>query len=650
MAKTFHACDIRKIEVTDALFGAYLKLVSEKIIPYQWEILNDRVAGAKKSYCLENFKIAAGEKQGRHQGAVFGDTDAYKWLEAVAYCCAYGNGDAFAAMADALIALIGRAQEPDGYLNTYYSISYPEGKWTNLAEGHELYSAGHLIEAAVAYFYATGKSALLKIATRFADLICRVFDPCGDLRDGYSGHPEIEVALVKLYYATGCKDYLDMARHFIDVRGQSPNYLVKELEAQGEKRIFPEFLDYDAAYAQAHVPVAAQTTAEGHAVRAMYLYSAMADIAAECEDAGLRDACQRLWENTTKRRMYITGGIGSSAHLERFTADYDLPNDRMYAESCASVGLMMFGQRMAALTGQASYFDEAERALCNTVLGGIAATGDHYFYVNPLEVWPANCLPSTSMAHVKPVRQKWFDVACCPTNIARTLASLGQYIYAQSSTALYINLFISSKITTFLNHAELTVELDSSLMRDGKVRISVYSEVPQTLYVRIPRYFENPHFSSFESVVEPDIKGSYAELAVSGGREQAFCLQGDIRPAFLAANENVRADAGRLALVMGPYVYCLEEVDNGENLSSIFVHHDADISVGAPAQGVPGALPTLCFDGARIVKSLEEEDALYGTPRFQMEKTRLTAIPYGLWNNRQAGEMAVWLKASLGGE
>jgi DUF1680 family protein len=648
MAKTFHGCDIRKIEVTDTLFGAYLGLVSKKIIPYQWEILNDRVAGAKKSYCLDNFRIAAGEKQGHHMGAVFGDTDAYKWLETVAYCCEYGNGDDFVSMADELIALIGQAQEPDGYLNTYYSISYPEGKWTNLAEGHELYSAGHLIEAAGAYHHATGRTALLEIATRFADLICRVFDPDGELRDGYPGHPEIELALVKLYYVTGRKDYLDMARHFVNVRGQYSNYLVEELERQGDRRIFPEFLDYDASYAQAHLPTSAQTTAEGHAVRAMYLYSAMADIAAECEDTDLRDACQRLWENTTKKRMYITGGIGSSAHLERFTADYDLPNDRMYAESCASVGLMMFGQRMAALTGQASYFDEVERALCNTVLGGIGATGEHYFYVNPLEVWPANCLPSTSMAHVKPVRQKWFDVACCPTNIARTLASLGQYIYAESETALYINLFITSKITTFLNHAEITVELDSTLIRDGKVRIVAHSQSPQTLYVRIPHYFENPRFSSFESVIEPDIKGGYAKLPVSGGREQAFCLKGDIRPAFLAANEKVRADAGRLALVMGPYVYCLEEMDNGENLASVFVRPDADISIGAPAQGIPGELPTLCFDGTRIVKSLEEEGALYGAPRFQMEPVRFTAIPYGLWNNRQAGEMAVWLKASLG--
>ncbi|MDR2156456.1 MAG: glycoside hydrolase family 127 protein [Clostridiales Family XIII bacterium] len=645
MGQIFHGSRISNIEITDTLFGGYLTLVAEKIVPYQWNILNGKVAGAKISHCMENFRIAAGEREGQHSGVVFGDTDAYKWLETVAYCIANGKGAGLEPLADTLIELIGRAQESDGYLNTYYTIDHPSEKWTNLAEGHELYNAGHLIEAAVAYYRATGKTALLDIAVKCADLICRIFGADGEKPDGCPGHPEIELALIKLRDATQNDAYLGMARHFVRVRGASPNYLLDELERLADNRIFPEFVDYDAKYAQTHLPPVEQTSAEGHAVRAMYLYSAMADLAAVCEDADLAAACAVLWDNVTRKKMYITGGIGASAYLERFTADYDLPNDRMYCESCASVGLMMFGQRMASLTGKAAFYDEVERALCNTVLGGVAMTGDRYFYVNPLEVWPPNCLPSTSMAHVKPVRQKWFDVACCPTNIARTLASLGQYIYAENDEALYVNMLISSRILTELNGGTLTVTVDSTFMRDGRVNISVSSDRPQKIRVRIPRYFANPHFASSVAFPEPGADG-YTELSAPGGTH-TFCLQGEVTPAFFASNEQVRADAGRLALVMGPYVYCLEEADNGGNLANIFVKPETEIEVGRSCEDIPGSLPLLHFGGERVTKAIEEDGDLYGTPLFRRTGTRLTAVPYGLWNNRTPGEMTVWLKALL---
>ena len=365
MAKKLHPSNIRNIEITDPLFGHYVSIIAEAILPYQWnalnggvdisdsdqwEALNGRVTDERVSSCIDNFRIAAGEKQGKHSGAVFQDTDAYKWLEAAAFCIQIGKGDALRERADDLIGLIERAQQPDGYLNTFFTIDSPELRWKNLTEGHELYCAGHLIEAAVAYYNATNSVQLLEVAKRFADLIATVFGPEEGKCKGYPGHQEIELALVKLYRVTHDEKYLALAKHFLAERGKEPNYLLRELETTKDFRLFPEFAHYDAEYAQTHLSPVEQTTAEGHAVRAVYMYSAMADLAKECDDEKMKQACKTLWENITTKRMYITGGIGSSGLLERFTVDYDLPNDRMYCESCASIGLMMFGQRMNQLT------------------------------------------------------------------------------------------------------------------------------------------------------------------------------------------------------------------------------------------------------------------------------------------------------------
>ena len=640
---------IRNVSITDPFFGSYAALVADSIIPYQWEILNDRIPEAEKSHCIENFRIAAGEIQGTRQGVVFCDTDAYKWLEAVAFCIENGSGARFEALADGLIDLIGRAQQPDGYLNTYYTLVRPGERWTNLTEGHELYSAGHLIEAAVAYESATGKKALLNIAVRFADLICDTFgDGEGQCR-GYPGHQEIELALVKLYHATENPRYLEQAAYFINVRGAQPNYLLREIEGRNGDMIFPEFAGYDSAYSQSHDLPAQQKTAEGHAVRAMYMYSAMASLAKERGDAQLASACRVLWDNVTQKRMYITGGIGSSGLLERFTTDYDLPNDRMYCETCASIGLMMFGQRMAMLSGDASYYDVVERALCNTVIAGISAQGNRYFYVNPLEVWPNNCLEHTSMSHVKPVRQPWFSVACCPTNVARTLASLGQYIWAEDDRSVYINQFISSRYTTQLHGNHVAVEIQSSYMHDGTVKLLVESEKPQSfvIRVRIPGYMRDVSFTLNGAPISPAVENGYAVLAVSRAGSQAFCIHATVEAEFTAANLNVPADAGKVAVVKGPYVYCLEEQDNGGRLANVFVSLDRK-PVDAPSlEGLPGDLPTLDLAGKRLVRSTRQEDALYGGTDFAFADTRLRAVPYCLWCNRDPGEMSVWMKAVL---
>ena len=645
--KNIVAPALGSIRVTDPLFAHYVAIVADKLIPYQWEVLNDRVEGIEKSCCVRNFRVAAGELPGIHEGMVFSDTDVYKWLETLAFCLEQGKAQAFEEQADELIALIGRAQEADGYLNTYFSVNCPERKWTDFAEGHELYSAGHLLEAAVAYTRATGKTALLHIACRFADLITEKFRPDGPLANACPGHQEIELALMKLYRLTGEKRYAETARHFLSVRGNSSGFLMDNLRRQGKDRIFPEFADYDEKYAQSHCPPVEQTTAEGHAVRAMYMFSAMADVAAEFGDEAMADACFRLWKNVTEKRMYITGGIGSSGHLERFTADYDLPNDSMYCESCASVGLMMFGQRMAALTGNAAYCDAVERALCNTVLAGISAEGDRYFYVNPLEVWPENCLPSTSMAHVKSVRQPWFGCACCPPNIARTLASLGQYIYAQDARSIYINQLISSSLHTEVRGTSASLELASSILKDGKASVTVVSDgrQPFTLRIRIPPYLKDPVFSLCGKQIAPVIEKGYAVVAISQEGKQNLEISGSVQPCWVAANRNVRADAGKIALMFGPYVYCLEETDNGSGLPFVFVSPSAPVRQEAPAEGLPGSLPVLAFAGKHLSSGIETE--LYASPAFSFTDAELKAVPYALWCNRTPGEMAVWLRALL---
>ena len=632
-----------RVSITDPLFGRYVRLVAEKILPYQWEALNDRIPGSEPSHCLDNFRVAAGELEGHHQGAIFQDTDLYKWLEAVAFCVANGTGEKLLPLAEEAIALIGRAQEPDGYLNTYISVECPENRWTNLAEGHELYGAGHFIEAAVAYYQATGRDDALLIARRFADLIDRTFGAEDGKCHGYPGHQEIELALVKLYRVTGEARYLKLADYFIRQRGQKPNYLLAEMAGRKGRNVFPEFAEYDDKYAQTHLPPLEQTTAEGHAVRAVYMYSAMADLALELGDPAMERACKTLYDNIVEKRMYLTGGIGSSGKLERFTADYDLPNDRMYCESCASIGLMMFGQRMARLTGEASYYDTVERALCNTVLAGMSIQGDRYFYVNPLEVWPDNCLPSTSMSHVKPVRQKWFVCACCPPNIARTLASLGQYIYAKAPGRLYVQQFISSSVTTDVDGRTVSLTMEADYMRSGTVKLHACGSA--TLAVRIPAYFRDAALTVNGAPASLTIERGYALIPVNG--ETEIELRGRVEAHFVAANRQVREDLGQVAMEKGPYVYCLEEQDNGDLLANIYVDPTQTLAEGAPLEGFPGALPTLELQGERLVETIEDPDALYGLPHFAKKAVALKAVPYAQWCNRTPGEMRVWLRAKL---
>lgn len=678
---------LKNIKIRDGFWDKYRRLVREEILDYQWEIMNDRIDGAVKSHCIQNFRIAAGECEGEFYGAVFQDSDVAKWLEAVAYLLAEYPDENLEKRADELIELIGRAQQSDGYFNTYFILKEPEKRFTNLREGHELYTLGHMIEAATAYYQTTGKKKFLNIVCRMVDLVDQTFGPQDGKREGMPGHQEIELALVKLFDVTGERRYLELAKYFIDVRGNGKkNYFLEEMRCSEQDHIFPELDDYQVEYSQSHLPVREQATAEGHAVRAVYMYCAMADLAEKYKDESLLKACELLMRNIVTRRMYVTGGIGSSGILERFTTDYDLPNGFNYSESCASIGLALFARRMLLITKDGRYGDIMERALYNTILAGISLDGKSFFYVNPLEVWPQACMKRTSREHIKSRRQKWFGVACCPANISRTLASLGEYIYGLEGNTLYVNLFVSNSVNVPLEFGKVSVNIRTEFpwKRNMEIDIKWNSEIEQkeeddhrcmTVAVRIPEYVqgisvlypENENIAASQSFQkkgkrERKIRGYlYIPCRLEGtyvvkfeniaGTNSWGKMQNSKRmynspyfeARFVHANPLVREDAGKVCVTYGPLVYAVEEVDNGSNLAALYVDTTQPI-YSYWKEDMAGGTMILEAKGKRISQENWNEDQLYAEKSVKLEDTIITFVPYAYWNNRGEGEMAVWIK------
>ena len=639
---------LQRIRLTSPFWARYQALVREVVVPYQWEALNDRLPDAEPSHAIANLRIAAGREQGAFQGMVFQDSDVYKWLEAVAYLLCREPDEALERAADEVIELIAAAQQPDGYLNTYFIAKAPAERWTNLTECHELYCAGHLFEAGVAYVQATGKRRLLEVCCRFADHIDTVFGPAPDQLRGYPGHPEVELALLRLHETTGEPRYRSLAQYFIEQRGTWPHFYDIEYERRGRTSFWDnhgrDWMVRDKAYSQAHLPIVEQTAATGHAVRFAYLLTGVAHLARLSGDEAKREACLRLWDDMAQRQMYVTGGIGAQGWGESFTSAYDLPNDSAYTESCASIGLMMFASRMLQMEGDGRYADAMERALYNTVLAGMSLDGTRFFYVNPLETVPRVMPGSHVYDHVKPVRQRWFACACCPPNIARLLASIGRYVYTQRDDALYVNLYLGSEAEFERNGAHFKLRQRGDYPWDGRIELDVLADAPfaTTLALRLPEWCAQPQLQVNGEAVQIDADKGYARLTRRWHPGDCIVLELPMPVRRVSAHPSLRQAAGKVALQRGPLVYCLEQVDNGPDLHQLVLPADAVFRV-LPGEGVLGGKQVIQVEGVRRLPA--GGDALYrydaGTPAQQRQA--LAFVPYFCWANRGEGEMRVWV-------
>jgi hypothetical protein len=692
MNKISTPLDLKSLKITDSFWKKEMELVRKEVIPYQWEALNDRVKDAAPSYCMRNFKIAGKMNQEKHRlgkayeepkytfrgfealpedpehledkfyGFVFQDSDFSKWIEAVAYSLTQYPDPELEKIADGAIDIVCAAQQDDGYLDTYYIINGKDKIFTNLKDNHELYCFGHLTEGAVAYYQATGKDKLLKAAEHFADYIANYFGEEEGRCKGYPGHEIAEMALVRLYEVTGEERYLQLSEFFINERGTQPYYFDIE---QNLKLTEKEKSELRYQYHQAHLPVRQQDEAVGHAVRAVYLYSGMADIARITGDETLYKACETLWDNITNQKMYVTGGIGGTHIGEAFSFPFDLPNDTAYAETCASIGLVFFARRMLEIAPKAKYADVMERALYNGILSGMALDGKSFFYVNPLEVNPESCHKDERKFHVKPVRQKWFGCACCPPNLARLLSSIGSYAYTENEDTLFVHLYMGSLLTKKVKNQDVDVQIQSEFPWNGKVRITVRAKnTGFKLALRIPGWCDsftlqydgqtihglsdNDADTSVVDFKRIERKDGYLYISGFDQEEETITLDFPMEPQWIVANPAVREDAGKVALQRGPIVYCLEEKDNGADLHLLSVDPTKQpVSFDMKIQ--EEEVIALKAQGQREIQDSSDPDASqsalyaeYHVP--EKESIELVYVPYYTWANRGENEMQVWTR------
>jgi DUF1680 family protein len=611
-----------QVQINDNFWSPRINTVTNVTIPVciqQTEVVTPRI---------RNFEKVARKQGEKHEGIYFDDSDVYKALEAIAYSLKNHPDAKLEAKADEWIDKIAAAQQPDGYLNTYYTLSGLENRWSDM-EKHEDYNAGHLIEAAVAYYNTTGKRKLLDVASRVADNIDSTFKQQN--RHWVSGHEEIELALVKLYKATGKEKYLDLADWYLQQRGHGYGRgAIWTNRHMGEK------------YCQDDVPVKDQSQIEGHAVRAMYLYTGAADVGAARNDPGYLKAMNNVWEDVVYRNMYITGGIGSSGSNEGFTVDYDLPNKSAYCETCASVGMVLWNERMNLLTGNAKFVDVLERSLYNGALDGLSLSGDHFFYGNPLA------------SDNNYQRSEWFGTACCPSNIGRLVESLGNYIYASSDDAIWVNLFVGSSTDIALKKGKVQLQQQSNYPWNGNIKLTVnpVSKTNFPLHVRIPGWavnqpvpgetyqFTDKTDSTFTIAlngkpVKYSMQNGYAVIARDWKKGDLLTLNLPMPVRKIKAIDSVKVNLNKIALQRGPLMYCVEQVNTDQNKQSYIVPENTAFNtvydqnmlngiVMIKAQ-VPVLTPTA--DGSGIKTG-------QGT---------LTAIPYYSWANRGKSEMQVWL-------
>jgi DUF1680 family protein len=615
--------DLRAVRVTGGFFGRLQETVRTRTLPhiYRWLVQSGR---------LDAFRLDW--HPGQPEPHIFWDSDVYKWLEAASYALALEPDAALRAQVDDAVARIRSAQQPDGYLNLYYSTVRPNDRFTDLEGGHELYCAGHLFEAAVAHRAATGSDELLDVARRYADYLGGVFGTGPGQIPGYCGHEEIELALVKLYHATGESRYLALAQYFVDQRGREPHYFTEERQRRGD----PGFLNVSFAsdqarreYNQSHRPVREQTDAVGHAVRAMYLYTAMADLYRETGDTALLDALERLFASVTERRMYVTGGLGSSAANEGFTDDYDLPVDSAYAETCAAIGAAFWQHRMLQIRPDRRFGDYLERLLYNAVPAAVSLDGTRFFYANPM------------MSDGDRERSEWFTVACCPPNLARLVLSLGGYIYTENGRAVAIHLYADSTAEVALDAGPVRLVQETSLPYGSEAAVTVETEEPRAfqLWLRLPGWSAATTVEVNGERVTPPVQDGYALLDRVWAPGDHVVLRFDRHPRWLYAHPRVAAVRDRVALACGPLVYCFEAADNPVDLDQVQVRVDAPIEI----------IPDPDFAGERLTVEAERpiaerRDPLYRDQPYPTEPVTLTAVPYWAWGNRGPGAMRLWMR------
>lgn len=645
-----------KVEVTSPFWCQYRDRVRDHALPYQWDVITDSVkidfshdpAGNKmgegKSGAVQNLRIAAGLDTGSFNGFPYQDSDAYKWLEAVAYVLAREEAPELRRHAEELVDLIGQAQMDDGYLCTYYQINGIEDRFTQIGQSHELYDMGHYIEAAIAYWQATGSEKALDIARRMADCVDANFGPEeGKIHVG-DGHPEIEIALARLFEVTGEQRYLDLAHWLILSRGEDPEFYARQNEAAGDRVLFETMRHLKPSYYQIDKPYLEQTEVNGHAVRALYLLGAAAHVARLTDDAQLAATTETLWRDATRRRMYVTGQVGSTQNGEAFTCDFDLPNDSMYGETCASVAMSFVARRMLEADPRGEYGDVLERELFNGTISGMALDGRHFFYVNPLEADPRVSAGNPSFAHVLTRRAEWFPTPCCPANLARLVESLERYIYVErdGGATVLVNQFIASN-ATFDSGVSVVQEGNYPWDGDIDLKVSNPTDASVRVGVRIPGWAAGKVCISIDGakVAAAPVDGFvYTEVAT--GSDAVISLTLPMEPRVVRASTRVRSCAGKVAVVRGPVVFCMESSDNDGDLWN----YELD-TASLEAEWCPEVLDgvvKVTGTGVRAVADDPDGEPYQEAGTVSWEPAKLTFVPYYAWANREEGQMCVWVR------
>ena len=600
---------VENVRLEDSFWAPRQKTLRETTLPSQHRLFEETGR-------LFNFRRAAGKEKGGFRGLYFNDSDVYKWVEAVAFSLAGGDDTELRALVDEVNAVIVAAQDRDGYLDTYFTFDRKKERWTNLRDKHELYCAGHLMQAAVAHFRATGERRLLDAACRFADHICTVFGP--GKRAGTPGHPEIEMALVELYRVTRNRAYLDLACFFIDERGKGV--------ISGGKY----YID--------HKPFRRLREIVGHAVRSIYLNCGAVDVYMETGDRDLWNTVLQLWRNMTERKMYVTGGVGARHAGESFGEDYELPNVTAYAETCAAIANVMWNWRMFLASGDAKFADVLELALYNGALSGISLDGKEYFYVNPLA------------DRGRHRREPWFKCACCPPNIARLLASVSGYVYSLSPGGVWVNLYVQSTAHLNVSGTRVTVVQQTDYPWNGEVKIILQPEKKTvfSVFLRIPGWCRNAEAKiNGQPVKEPVQSGRYVELRRVWGSGDHLDLSLSMPVERVVCHPFVTENTDRVALKRGPLVYCIEQVDNpGFDVWTLGLPLDSELT----AKWMPEMLNgVMVIEGEGFACDVEKfENRLY-TPADEasakMHPVRFTAVPYYAWANREPSPMTVWIRS-----